>query len=200
MARTKDPALEEARRAQIADATIALLAEGDWRGVSLSAVAARAGVSKGVVTYWYDSKEALLLSAIERFHARYAERLMSVAAEAVPARERLRCLLAVAFPSQAEVVEELRFQVELVSYAKEHPAVAEALRGSYADFRVACEALLTMGVAEGYITRPSEGLYRFIHALIDGLSMQLLIDDDVDMEALRERVLELLELWLTRPG
>lgn len=197
MARKKDPALESARRNQVADATIALLAESDWRGVSLSAVAKRAGVSKGVVTYWFQNKEALLLAAVERFHAAYAERLMAVATSNTPIRERFRHLLEVAFPSQKEVTQELRFQIELFSYAKDNPNVAARLRDAYASFRIACEALIELGVAEGYITQNPKGLYRFIHALIDGLSLQLAIDDTpVDMKALREQLMALIEMWL----
>jgi AcrR family transcriptional regulator len=66
--RTKDPKLEEARRAQVLDAAVRLLAAHDRASPSLDEVAREAGVSKGLVTYWFPNKEALVLGAFAECH------------------------------------------------------------------------------------------------------------------------------------
>jgi len=200
MARTKDPKLEAERRARIADAAIELLAEGSWRGVTLEQVARRAGVSKGAVTYWFRGKDALFLEAIRRFHERYAETLLRVAAEPRPVRARLEALLEAAFPSQEAVRRELRFQTEVWSFAKTRPEVEAEIVQSYGHFRAACEALLQLGVAEGYVRADrAPGLYRFIHALIDGVSIQVAFEPAIDLHATRRDLLALLERWFQAP-
>ena len=196
MPRTKDPKLEEDRLALVTDATIELLAATSWRSVTLEKVARQAGLSKGAVTYWFASKDDLLVAAVERFHATYGEDLAQVAATPGPVRERLERLLALAFPDQPTVERELRFQTEVWSYAKERPEVLHALRERYGRFRAACEALVELGVAEGYVTREDrEGLYFFVHALIDGVSIHVAFDPDADVPAVRAKLIELLERW-----
>jgi TetR/AcrR family transcriptional regulator len=51
---------EEARRRQIIDGTIELVAERGPAAASLSAIAARAGISKAAVLYHFSSKDAVL--------------------------------------------------------------------------------------------------------------------------------------------
>lgn len=196
MARTKDPELEAARRALVAEATMGLLAEGSWRSVTLSAVAARAGVSKGVVTYWYANKDALILEAIRRHHARYEADLTRIALQPGATRARLEALIEAAFPSQALVAREVAFQAEVWSYTKEHPEVRDDILASYDRFRMACKILLSIGAAEGLVTVPErDSLSRFIHALIDGLSIHIAFEPEVDVPALRAELIEMLGRW-----
>ncbi|TQM09627.1 TetR/AcrR family transcriptional regulator [Pseudonocardia kunmingensis] len=51
---------EEARRRQIVECTIALVAERGPAAASLSAIAARAGISKAAVLYHFSTKDAVL--------------------------------------------------------------------------------------------------------------------------------------------
>lgn len=195
MSRTRDPRLELQRKEQVLDATIALLGEGSWHGTSLAAVAARAGVSKGVVTYWFPDKDALILGAIDRYHAQVGERLAAVAAGDGAIEERLARLLEVGFPDVDSVVREIAFQAEVLSYAKSRPDAAARVRDAYNAFRQLTGALVQLGVIEGYVVEPHPELHRFVHALIDGLSFQVAADPDVDLPALRAALQVHLEVW-----
>jgi len=196
MARRKDPALEADRQRAVIQAAIELLAEESWQSVTLARVAERAGVSKGVVTYWFPSKDELILSCIRHFHERYADRLTAIVLQPQHSRDRLRALVAEALPSREALSVEVRFQTEVWSFAKQRPEVEQAIQQAWRDFREACRILMEVAVAEGYIRRPdSKGLDRFIHALIDGLSLHLAYGLDDDMEETRERLVCLLEEW-----
>ncbi|HEV7369821.1 TetR/AcrR family transcriptional regulator [Arenibaculum sp.] len=61
-------------RAQVLDAAAELVAEIGARHLTLDAVAARAGVSKGGLLYNFPSKESLLQAMVQRFVDRQEER------------------------------------------------------------------------------------------------------------------------------
>ncbi|SRR6266567_1727401 len=63
------PRSVEAQQA-ILDATIKLLAEQGFDGMSIEEVAARAGVGKTTIYRWWDSKEALALEALQRLYVK----------------------------------------------------------------------------------------------------------------------------------
>ncbi|MCA9576688.1 MAG: TetR/AcrR family transcriptional regulator [Polyangiales bacterium] len=190
MARTKDPELEARRRRELLDVTIALLGEEAFHAVTQDKVASAAGVSKGVVTYYFPTKADLLVAAIERYHEQVREGLEAIVAlPGLRAREKLRLLVHAAFPSSQAVEREVRFQSEVWSLAKDHPAARDATIASYRAFRDACGQLLRLGAEEGLPTAgSSEWTYLFIHALIDGLSFQLAVQPELDLPALRERL------------
>src|SRR4051812_712065 len=56
----------EATRTQILAATASLIAEAGWTGFSTRDIAARAGVTQGVVTYHWRSKDELVRDAALR--------------------------------------------------------------------------------------------------------------------------------------
>jgi AcrR family transcriptional regulator len=62
--RQRDP---EAKRARIAAAAAALFAEGGFGATSTAAVAARAGVSEGIVFHHFGSKQGLLTAVAEHY-------------------------------------------------------------------------------------------------------------------------------------
>ncbi|MGL5817052.1 MAG: TetR/AcrR family transcriptional regulator, partial [Phycicoccus sp.] len=61
--------------ARIVDAVIDLVAERGMEGVSVRAVAGRAGVSIGAVQHHFPTKEAMLLAANDRIGTVVVERI-----------------------------------------------------------------------------------------------------------------------------
>ena len=57
--------IERARRTQLIEVTIELVADEGYRGASLAAIAKRAGISKAAVLYHFASKDALVHAAHE---------------------------------------------------------------------------------------------------------------------------------------
>lgn len=58
-------AMRESRRKQIMDAALELYASEGYSNCSISQLAAHAGISKGLMYNYFDSKEALLMAIIE---------------------------------------------------------------------------------------------------------------------------------------
>lgn len=57
--------IEEARRVQIEAAAIASVNDVGYHRASMADIAARAGIAKSAIAYYYDSKEALLLQIVD---------------------------------------------------------------------------------------------------------------------------------------
>ena len=200
MARIKDPKLEQRRREQIISTTRELLTQGSFASVTLAAVAESAGVSKGLLTYYFGSKDQLIVETIRAYHAEQAALLLGLVALPMPPMAKLKLLVDAAIPSQLSVQEELKFQVEVWSFAKTQPDAIEAVKESYRAFREACEALLDQGIADGTIEVENKRFtYRVLHAVMDGLSFQLAVEPNIDMAALRSDTLDLFQQLLCIP-
>ena len=58
--------MRESRRKQIMDAALELFASKGYSNCSISQLAAHAGISKGLMYNYFDSKEALLMAIIDK--------------------------------------------------------------------------------------------------------------------------------------
>lgn len=61
--------VEQARRRQIVECTVELVAERGYAAASLSAIAARAGISKAAVLYHFASKNAVVEATLEHVYS-----------------------------------------------------------------------------------------------------------------------------------
>ena len=101
----------------------------------------------------------------------------------------------------SEIEQQLRFQSEVWSYAKQAPEAEEVVRRSFQHFRQACETMLEVGVAEGLVTTGDpRWAYLLLHALIDGLTVHLVLDPDLDLAQARAQVLKLMQGLLSEDG
>jgi TetR/AcrR family transcriptional repressor of bet genes len=90
--RRREP--KAARREQLMDATLEVLARRGLAQTTLADVADAAGLSRGIVNFHFESKERLLLATLTRLSAEYDATWREGLAAAGPApAERLRALL-----------------------------------------------------------------------------------------------------------
>lgn len=79
-----------ATQARVLEATIEVLVECGYSGLTTTRVAVRAGVSRGAQLHQYRTKEALVVAAVEHVAGRWAESLRSQAARPLRGGDRLR--------------------------------------------------------------------------------------------------------------
>ncbi len=90
--RRREP--KEARREQLMDATLAVLARRGLAQTTLADVADEAGLSRGIVNFHFESKERLLLATLTRLSAEYdATWRAGLAAAGPEPAQQLRALL-----------------------------------------------------------------------------------------------------------
>jgi len=203
MSKTKDPVLEQRRRNQVMVAVQRLMSESSYGAMTMDRVAKAAGVSKGLINYYFPSKEELVVASIRAYHAAEGQRLALIFEDTtLSAPQRLERLVAAVFPDREAVEREVRFQIEVRAFAKTNPDVWRAIGDSYRGFRVACEAIMRRGRDDGYVTRataPQEirWVYLFFHSLVNGLAFQVALDTELSIDELRARLVAHIERMVT---
>ena len=69
--------IEKARRAQIVAAAVDVIAEVGYAKASLAAIAVRAGISKGVISYHFSGKDELMVTIVETIYGEAAEHIVA---------------------------------------------------------------------------------------------------------------------------
>jgi len=90
--------IEKIRRAELAEAALATLAEFGHSGTTVSRVAERAGMSQGLVHHYFKSKTDLLEVAMRQLNAHSREQVLECVKRADTPREKLYAVVASLFP------------------------------------------------------------------------------------------------------
>jgi AcrR family transcriptional regulator len=117
----------DARRAQLLDAGVALLAARSWEEVSIEEIAAAAGVSRGLIYHYFAGKREYYVACIEHV----VERLLALGPDAeMNAAEQLRVGLERFFAS-IEEHPEMHLTLRRVAPADEATALIERDREAF---------------------------------------------------------------------
>lgn len=122
MPRTRD---ESAQRARLSEAVFTTLAEAGPTGLTLRAVATRAGCSTGLVLHTFPDKRALLLHARDVLHERTRARADAVQAGAPDPAEAVRAVSLGALALDDERLAEARAWVAFLAAALGDPVLRE---------------------------------------------------------------------------
>jgi AcrR family transcriptional regulator len=130
-------AQHEARRREIADAVLAVVAERGLPAVSLTEVAAQAGVSAGRVQHYFPTKQQLVEVAFDRGNELSSARIRSLVGEdldrAQP-RSVLTAVLTELIAYDAETRAHMRVRQSFTALALTDEAIAQRMRAEYARF------------------------------------------------------------------
>lgn len=195
--------VEPERRLALLKAAFREVAEKGFSEVTLDDIARRAGVSKGVTLYYFDSKDELFRELfgwlIDSIHARMRE---AVAAESDPV-QKIRALVALIFPSPSKNRAFFRAFVDFSGLAARHEAFREVNERFYAGCREIDGGIVEEGMRRGvFVVRdPREG-GSTMRAIFDGLMLQWLSEKDPEATfgTYRERCERELLSYLLAPG
>lgn len=169
----------EARRTQIAEALLRLASEGGLEAVTLRDVATEAGLSVGAVQHYFNSKDAMLLHALDHVNRR-AEQRIRHRLEEMPQpspREVLRALmlemLALTEESRQEFLTFVAFTLRAVNSAE----LAASYRKFWPELEKLVSDLLRSAREAGALVRDvdPEREAEILLAVPDGLSVGLLL-------------------------
>jgi AcrR family transcriptional regulator len=170
---------EAERRKALLKAAFREVAEKGFSEVTLDDIAKRAGVSKGVTLYYFDSKEDLFRELfgwlIDSIHGRMRE---AVAAEADPVA-KVRALVALIFPSPSKNRAFFRAFVDFCGLAARRESFREVNERFYAGCREIDGGIVAEGMRRGaFRVRDAQEAGSTIRAIFDGLMMQWLSEKD----------------------
>jgi len=170
----------EVRRAQIVDESIRVIGQRGYHGFTVQELAHRCGLTNGGVLYHFGSKEKLLVAVLEEHDRREAEKVTPAGADLESQKSgRGHASLATILQVLRLIMARCAMQPELVrlyavlqseSLDRAHPAHDYFL---HREARALHEftKMVTPHVAEPHSTA------RQIHALMDGLSLQWLREE-----------------------
>jgi len=180
------------RRAQIVRATIRCLARAGYSGLTMKTVAREAGVSQGILHYYFADKRAILVAALDAVTADLDRRVADAQARgARDARARLRALVTACLRL---ALEEREFWVVFVEFWGEmmHDARLREINAAlYRRMRRQIGALVAEGIRAGTFRRvDTVQAAAVILALLDGVSLQLTFEPQAFSVAAAVRVCE----------
>jgi AcrR family transcriptional regulator len=194
---------EPERRLALLKAAFREVAERGFSETTLDDIARRAGVSKGVTLYYFDSKDELFLQLfswlIDSIHGRMRE---AVAREDDPVA-KVRALVALIFPSPSKNRAFFRAFVDFCGLAARHEAYREINARFYAGCREIDAGIAEEGMRRGaFAVRDPQEAGSTMRAIFDGLMLQWLSESDPEATfgAYRERCERELLRYLLSPG
>ncbi|HTR02342.1 MAG TPA: TetR/AcrR family transcriptional regulator [Thermoanaerobaculia bacterium] len=197
------PASESERRLLLLKAAFREVAEKGFSEVTLDDIARRAGVSKGVTLYYFDSKEDLFRELfgwlIDSIHGRMRE---AVGAESDPIA-KVRALVALIFPSPSKNRAFFRTFVDFCGLAARRESFREVNERFYAGCRDIDGGIVEDGMRRGvFAVRDPREAGSTMRAIFDGLMMQWLSEKDPDstFAGYRERCERQILAYLLPPA
>jgi TetR/AcrR family fatty acid metabolism transcriptional regulator len=197
-------ATEPERRLALLKAAFREVAEKGFSEVTLDDIARRAGVSKGVTLYYFDSKDELFRELfgwlIDSIHARMRE---AVGAVEEPVA-KVRALVALIFPSPSKNRAFFRAFVDFCGMAARREAFRLVNERFYAGCRDIDGGIVEEGMRRGvFVVRDPKEAGSTMRAIFDGLMMQWLSEKDPEATfgVYRDRCeREILNYLLPAPG
>jgi TetR/AcrR family transcriptional repressor of bet genes len=197
------PATDAERRLSLLKAAFREVAEKGFSDVTLEDIAVRAGVSKGVTLYYFDSKEDLFLKLfgwlIDSIHARMREAV----ARADDPVARVRALVAIIFPSPGKNRAFFRAYLDFCGLAARRESFREIGERFYAGCLEIDRGIVEDGMRRGvFLVRDPAEAAATMRALFDGLMMRWLTEKDPEgvFVSYRDRCERELLAHLLRPG
>ncbi|MFI6576176.1 TetR/AcrR family transcriptional regulator [Nocardiopsis sp. NPDC050513] len=177
---------ERARRAQLIEATVALVADRGYAGASLSGIAERAGITKAAVLYHFPTKNAVVRAAREHVLSALIEHVAAAVGAA---------------GSEGAPTAYVR---AMVGYLREHPRqtrmITEAMAHGDERYDPAerwgplAELIDTARRARGARTeRDARTLAIIAGGAIDAIVAEQLTDPDYDTSAAAEELVDMLD-------
>jgi len=179
----------DGRRAQLEDAALACMAQGGIGHFTIDKVCAKAGVSRGLITHHFGSKDGLLTAV----YARMYQGMLASLEEQVAGQPRLVTLVeAMVSPAQF-APDTLHIWLSLWGEIAMNSALRDEHRRQYTLYRAdVATAVQEMATQRG-ITVDADALALSLICLIDGLGLQRCIDPTMlDAEVARKACYGLL--------
>ncbi len=179
------------RREQIVRATIRCLAREGYSGLTMKKVARQAGVSQGILHYYFADKRAILVAVLQRVMADLDRRVVRETRGARDPRQQLRALIGACLSVATEAREFWMVFVEFWGEMMHDRTLLRVNAELYERTRRIIGAVVSRGVREGAFRKvlPDEA-GAVILALVDGLSLQVTFDPRAFSLARAKRICE----------
>ena len=162
----------ETRRAALEEAALACMARGGILEFTIDKVCKQAGVSRGLITHHFQSKDGLLVAVYAKMYAK----TMAVLDAPRPGVPRIVAMIDASFAPDMFSREVLNIWLTLWGEIANNPVLQAEHRRQYATYVADVTAAIDEIAADRALTLDSATLARTFIALVDGLGLQRCIE------------------------
>lgn len=174
------PNVEDERRTQIMAATRRVMVKRGVMALRVADVAREAGVSPGIVHYYFASKDDLIRETFEDNFSASVERRSSILEREVPVDEKLSLLLDSYVPRDEVTRESWHVWMELWVGALQDERLRELNETAYGQWRHLIGGVIAEGIEGGvFASDDPESEVNQLIAMLDGLAVQALLGSSV---------------------
>jgi AcrR family transcriptional regulator len=182
-ARRKD--IPPQRRAEILAAAAALFSQGGYQGVTVDAIAQRAGISKGNLYWYFRSKQEIFRLLFDDILERFLPPIQKIVEGDEPPRHKLRALTRTLF----EITEANPEAMHLILQIAAQPELREMVSSEYSQLMRRYIDFVTPLFAAMGEKNPEDTAVVYV-AILDGLMALVVMGPDIYD---RERIMAVLE-------
>jgi AcrR family transcriptional regulator len=204
--RKPDPTLSNLRRDQIVDAAVAVIAEQGIQNLSLSEIEKKVAMSRGQLTYYFATKEDILLAVFDRLIQLMCQRHAEPDNHPFAGMswlEVVRHVLGVVTKHPPEQPAFPALQYTFLSQISHRDDFRERLAGLYEHWRQRGAEHLAQELERRPATRPvsPRAVATLVQAILHGLAMQTAADPAaVGAADVTELCMDMLQSYLWQPG
>lgn len=174
------PDVAAERKDQIVRATVECITKHGYHNFSMQDVARTAGVSKGIIHYYFLNKDDLMMSVLDKV-AGDIERVLAEDMESLTdPTKKLEVFVTVCLNIVRSTKEYYQVNMDFWTQINQKKEVRQVISRHYAKFRETCAAVIIEGVASGAFRKVDPSVYAsYVISVIDGISLQWLFDEAV---------------------
>ncbi|MFE2294960.1 TetR/AcrR family transcriptional regulator [Streptomyces sp. NPDC059452] len=188
-----------ARREMILRAAVRVFARQGFAATRVDDIAGEAGVAKGSVYLYFDSRDALLAAAFETYAAQSQAVVQQARTGAGDGLERLASLVRSVVDMVAAEPELARILIDLWAAGRQGDASGMDIPAVYREYRAVVAELLADAEAEGILRAGvGEGHAAVVVGAIEGCVLQWIVDPALPVAELAAPIVELCVEGLRR--
>lgn len=168
------------RKDQIVRATVECITKYGYHNFSMQDVARTAGVSKGIIHYYFLNKDDLMMSVLDKVASDIERVLKADMQTSADSAQKLEIFINICFDVVRNTKEYYQVNMDFWTQINQKPEVRKVIAKHYSKFRENCAKVIDEGISNGAF-KPVNALETasIILALIDGVSLQWLFDENV---------------------
>lgn len=190
----------ESRRQQVLDAAARCFRRSGFRGASIAAISAEAGMSTGHIYHYFRNKEAIVEAIVERDMENDAERIKAL--RQAPPEELFETMMRTAKECMVEPspMTEPALLLEIAAEASRNPLVAAILGKCKRTVHQQAKEILEFGQEHGAVAPDLDldGICLLVSTLFDGITAQSVINPLFRAEKIMPHMETILRALLLR--
>ena len=173
MARKIVPEKVEEAKARIIYAALDVIIEDGLSKCTLAKVAAKAGITKAAIYWYFADKEAMLYYMASSFRKTFIESAYQIAAQAIPFKDKIKALILSLEDEDTHKKCFLPVKVFIELYSVEHE-IKQIIREIYTEYIDIIEEIFADAIEKGEIKAniPTDSLANLLMAVLDGCTIQ----------------------------